>query len=244
MSCRAESDRAFVAWILTIAKHVIVDELGSRWRRLAVRRTYTDMTGVAAAYALNAWLHDWDDAPQDAELTLARLADAAYERLPSNTASLVWSHVIHHASWAEVAVAFHTTPAAAKRRYQRAERTLRRMILADVMARPTNEREPVLEALGRRTHESSSAEGDWLRASITQRLLGGRPPQALCHHPKDVMAQMPERIMELTRHDHNTEGSQPSGSNGSVAGRDSQRLAICRHLRRAGHVVARRAQRA
>lgn len=174
MACRATTDEQFVSWVLTVAKHVIVDEVRSPSRQVVVGRADDDMKGIAAIYSHDAWVHEWDDLPQGAELTLARLICAAYERLPSRTANLVWSHIIHHATWAEVAVASGTTPAGVKRRYQRAECTLRRLILQEIETLPTEERRSVLDALATRRKSLEKAPHKKEGCSMSSTSIGRR----------------------------------------------------------------------
>lgn len=149
-SCQAESDGEFLSWMLTIAQHTIVDEVWLPRARLSICRSPLELTGATASYSFNAWAHQWDRAPGEADVLLGRLVCAALERLPEDTAQLVWDHVIHHSSWAATARTFRTTLPGAKRRYQRAQRTLRRLVLDAVSELAAAEREVVLRALADR----------------------------------------------------------------------------------------------
>lgn len=148
--CRATTDDQFVSWIVAVAKNVLRDELNASGRRIVVRRTDPDGKGSFTRYAFDEWAHGWREPPCDAELTLTVLTDRALAALPDETARLVWSHVVEHAPWAAIAGLIHTTPAAAKRRFQRAQRALRRFVLDAALELPPDARANVLRALQER----------------------------------------------------------------------------------------------
>lgn len=67
---------------------------------------------------------------------LCRATVEAYAGLPASTQIMFWTRLIEGASWAEVATHAGTTEAGAKRRVQRAQRTLAGRVIARVRALP------------------------------------------------------------------------------------------------------------
>jgi RNA polymerase sigma factor (sigma-70 family) len=61
---------------------------------------------------------------------LLRLVLEAYEALPADTAAIFWSHLIGNETWEETGLAVGLTAGAAKRRFQRAQSSMRRHVLA------------------------------------------------------------------------------------------------------------------
>ena len=64
---------------------------------------------------------------------LCRFAVEGYTLLPESTQHMFWARLVEGASWATVAAQANTTPAAAKRRLQRAARTLASGVAARVL---------------------------------------------------------------------------------------------------------------
>lgn len=83
---------------------------------------------------------------------LLRLVLVAYDALPADTATIFWSHLIGSETWAETGLTVGLTPGAAKRRYQRAQLSLRRHVLAALSTLPGPVRDAVQARLasGRR----------------------------------------------------------------------------------------------
>lgn len=134
---RAETDIQLVDWVLTIARHVGVDHL--RQRRME-------------------WLHAQPAGDRDLERaqapggeedrpTLGVLQDVVaqvYGAEPPHIQALFWHRLMERATWPEIAVLLATTPAGAKRMYQRAQRRMRNAVLGRVRAFPPREREEAL----------------------------------------------------------------------------------------------------
>jgi len=86
-----------------------------------------------------------DDTPAD-RVALADALTAGLTGLHVGSAAVLWLRAAEHWSYHEIASAQGTTPAAAKRRYQRAVARLRRAIATDVASLP----EPVRSTVRRR----------------------------------------------------------------------------------------------
>jgi RNA polymerase sigma-70 factor (ECF subfamily) len=129
--CTFESDGRLLAWVLTIARNVLLDHL----RRTRVRpEVRADVPGTRAVPAAS---------PGDETATshlLEALAAEALAEVPETTAELLRLRLVGGRSWKEVAAALGIAETAAKRRFQRAQVTLRRHILAQVDELPPEAR--------------------------------------------------------------------------------------------------------
>jgi DNA-directed RNA polymerase specialized sigma24 family protein len=109
-----------------------------------------DLSPEAAAARTRVWA-EWateqEPADPDTLHVLARLAVDAQAVLSPEAAALVWDRVIDDVSWAEAAARHGTTPSGAKRRFQRAQRTLRRLLWDRAAALPEPARTAVLDRL-------------------------------------------------------------------------------------------------
>lgn len=139
-SCRAETDAQLVAWTLATARNAANDEL---------RRGYLRHAAEAVAVE-NVAAQDGGDADaerSEAERVLMRVQQEVYDALPEDLQVLLWLHLVEGATWAEVANELGTTPAGAKRRYQRGQDRLRREMSARIHTLPDRERQLVLGRL-------------------------------------------------------------------------------------------------
>lgn len=152
--CRATTDRELVAWVLVTARRALID-------------MYRSPSSGLAARSLAVELHDETDAAEtlaeDAEGratshgTLLTLALEAYDALTSETAELLWWKLVRGAEWSEVAEQLSTTPAGAKRRFQRAQIALRRSVVKMVAQLPARQRAPVQALVA--TYRAAEAAG-------------------------------------------------------------------------------------
>lgn len=157
-SCHATTDRELVGWVLVTARRTLVD-------------LYRSPSSGFAMRALTAGLDHEDDLPhvrsgheQDdgegaptARTTLLALAMRAYDALTAETAELLWLRLIGGAEWSEVANEMSTTATAAKRRFQRAQDSLRRAVCLLVSALPEDQRPAVQELVHAYSSKSSPA---------------------------------------------------------------------------------------
>jgi RNA polymerase sigma-70 factor (ECF subfamily) len=120
------SDGRLVSWGLTIARNVLLDHLRHVRGRGEVRGE------EHWTHALAGGLLPGEEAPPPRLLETA--AAEALAEVPETTAELLRLRLVSGRSWNEVAQALGITESAAKRRFQRAQMTLRRKILARVEA--------------------------------------------------------------------------------------------------------------
>jgi RNA polymerase sigma-70 factor (ECF subfamily) len=130
--CTFASDARLLAWVLTIARNLLVDHL----RRARDRREVRDDAGLA--HTPDAGWPPQDDAPRPR--LLETFAAEALAEVSEDTARLLRLRLVEGESWKEVGRALGIAESAAKRRFQRAQATLRRSILARVEALPAGTR--------------------------------------------------------------------------------------------------------
>jgi RNA polymerase sigma-70 factor (ECF subfamily) len=120
--CTFDGDGRLLTWVLTIARNVLLDHLRRARGRPEIRVDVLWARGVAAA-----------PPPGDetaASRLLETLAAQALAAVSEGTAELLRLRLVTGRSWKEVAEALGIAETAAKRRFQRAQVTLRRHILA------------------------------------------------------------------------------------------------------------------
>ncbi|HET7463538.1 MAG TPA: RNA polymerase sigma factor [Longimicrobium sp.] len=130
--CSFASDGRLLAWVLTIARNVLLDHLRQARGRAEVRGDAHWQRAVAAGA-----LPDDEATPPYLLETFAAEALAA---VPEATAELLRLRLVAGKSWKEVAGALGIAESAAKRRFQRAQAALRRSIVARINALPPEAR--------------------------------------------------------------------------------------------------------
>lgn len=137
--CRARTERQLRSWALTVSDHVAADMYWSPQFELAVRRFTIELELIAGRLRHEEeWYGDAELIPADA--LLYRIAHEVYGAVADNTATLIYEHLCEARTWTEIGGAHGTSGAAAKRRFQRAQRTMRESILARITQLPDNER--------------------------------------------------------------------------------------------------------
>jgi RNA polymerase sigma factor (sigma-70 family) len=139
-ACRAATDHELVAWVLVTTRRTAVDMYRSPSSGLAARSLAVDLDDGLDADT-ESEVTDPDEASP--RRTLLRLASRAYDALKSSTAELLWWRLIRDAEWSEVAERLETTPAGAKRRFQRAQAAMRRAVLESISGLPSEQRDAV-----------------------------------------------------------------------------------------------------
>jgi RNA polymerase sigma factor (sigma-70 family) len=142
-NCRATEAGQIRAWALEAARSAALDYLRSPSSGMALLRRATQLDAPAAEALLwSEWQRPDDDDPTSASAAtvLCRFAVEAQSRLSTAQVQLIWSRLVDRASWAEIGEEYGTTPAGAKRRYQRAQNMVRKMVLRSVAAVPEPER--------------------------------------------------------------------------------------------------------
>lgn len=140
-SCQGESDGEIVSWALAIARNVSVDLLRKGLLHYG-----------AAAVCIDAGLaNEADGSGEVSEATslLLEIQQQVQDLLSEDIQRLLWLHLIEGASWADVGAELGTTASGAKRRYQRAQERLRRMMVARIHELPKNDRDLLLDYLAR-----------------------------------------------------------------------------------------------
>jgi RNA polymerase sigma factor (sigma-70 family) len=139
-TCRADSDGQVVAWALSVARTVSIDLLRQGLLHYG-----------AAAVCIDAGLPS-DDGNSDVSRATALLLQVQQEvqdSLPEALQRLLWLHLVEGASWADVGAELGTSAAGAKRRYQRGQARLRRLMFSRIHDLPAEERNLLLEYLAR-----------------------------------------------------------------------------------------------
>ncbi|WP_420127570.1 RNA polymerase sigma factor [Longimicrobium sp.] len=134
---RFADDRRLMAWMLTIARRVLIDHVRAERARRAVVAP-GDVSALDGRVALDHWRTPM--AGRARGDSLAAVVAAALRALPEPTRELLRLRVQLRYTWKEVALALDTTQAGAKRRYQRAQASLRARVRVEVGALPPRER--------------------------------------------------------------------------------------------------------
>lgn len=130
--CTFVSDERLLAWVLTIARNVMLDHLRAVRGRGEVRDE-GQLSRAAADFAAP------EDEPAPPRL-LETLAAEALAEVPEGTAELLRLRLMAGHTWKEVGETLRIAETAAKRRFQRAQNALRQRILARVRALPLDDR--------------------------------------------------------------------------------------------------------
>jgi RNA polymerase sigma factor (sigma-70 family) len=135
--CTFASDERLLAWVLTIARNVLVDFVRAE-REEAAALADAELAAACARASLRAWQ------ARGAESLPSRVVLLFTERViptvPEQTAELLRLRVLAGAEWKEVGAALGTTAAGAKRRFQRAQAMLRGRLLERLQELPEHER--------------------------------------------------------------------------------------------------------
>lgn len=138
--CTLTSDGRFLAWLFTIARNVLLDHMREVRGRAEVRGELYWARSVAPGP-----LPGGDVPTSD---LLETLAAEALDAVPELTADLLRLRLMSGQSWKQVADTLGIAESAAKRRFQRAQSTLRRRILAQIDSLPSKTRAVFQRRLG------------------------------------------------------------------------------------------------
>lgn len=121
--CNATCDASIIAWVRAIARNCAISELREYGPyALSLEAALADKVN---APALQECADQRSDLTPGAEVILCVLREVTQD-LAEDTAAIMWMRLIMSASWSEIAGECRTTATAAKRRYQRAQHTVRR----------------------------------------------------------------------------------------------------------------------
>ncbi len=148
--CTFDSDSRVLAWVLTVARNVLLDHIRSERSRSERMRFTSDLERAGGQVAWAEWQRQTDDVePGVASRILLRVVEEARASLPEATVELLRLRVDMGATWKEVGAALGTTEAGAKRRFQRAQATLRVNIGQRLQALPDGEKAAVEDRVRR-----------------------------------------------------------------------------------------------
>lgn len=152
-SYRGATDGEVYAWAFAIARNFALATLRST---LPETLPAGDRVAVAAVHGTNEaavdLLGDREFDRVAASTRMSRLVVQAYDTLPADAALLIWHRVIEGLAWADIAAEHATTPAAAKRRFQRMQQTIRRRVLARIAGYPAEDAVQLLAWVQHRCH--------------------------------------------------------------------------------------------
>ncbi|WP_310568597.1 sigma factor [Gemmatimonas sp.] len=147
-TCRAQSDGEVMAWAMTIAHRLVLDLVRSRQSGLQAAY-FADVTAQAMfGMTMEDSIGQRAELEPAMELLLRLMADA-YNGAIDSTGELIWWRLIISLDWREIGEQVQTTPAGAKRRFQRAMDTLRLEVIRRVDALDEVDRHAVLALLAR-----------------------------------------------------------------------------------------------
>lgn len=150
--CRAEGDRQVWRWVWTVVERARIDYLRRELPRLSHLLIEEEMERVLGVRSWRDWREALDQEPASGEAMLMRHLMESYEAMPEETAQLIWHRVVLSASYEDIARAFGTTVSAAKRRWQRARRSLKKSVLRRIETlTATPDRQAAIEALAERS---------------------------------------------------------------------------------------------
>jgi RNA polymerase sigma factor (sigma-70 family) len=114
--CRATSDGSLLSWVLMVARRAALDVIREPLESSGVRSP-----GLLASLADEESLQEREDVP-----IRVRLLVDAQRWLSARDQELLWRRLVSNESWAEVGASLGLSWTAARRRFQRAQRLLRR----------------------------------------------------------------------------------------------------------------------
>lgn len=149
--CRAETSAQLSAWARTIARRTSIDWYRKREQELA-RRAWTEPAEVPAAVLRSTVIDDpGGTIPEDGgrvDRALGRLLMEAQSELSAGTQEVIRRRLLYGDTWSEAGQTIGTTAGGAKRRWQRAQKRLRREVRKRAGRLPPDLRRAVLRRLG------------------------------------------------------------------------------------------------
>ncbi len=152
--CRAINDAEFMGWVLSVARNQISDLL----RREGPWSVSLDdeLETVVVSEDFHASIGRCDDVEPGLDVLLQAVGRVSAS-LPADAAALLWMRLIGGFEWREVADAVGIAASAAKRRFQRLQRSLRAPVYEQLSTLPASDRASALDWLARRLGAASDA---------------------------------------------------------------------------------------
>ena len=148
VTCRGRSDGEIIAWALQVARRVLITYCHAHATELLARRFTDDLRAAGVAVCFEESVGRVPPQDPGFELLL-RMTVNAYSKASPSTAELFWLRLVGGAEWAEIARELVTTESAAKRRFQRAQATIRRTLVQWINGLCPEDQARVLRVLGR-----------------------------------------------------------------------------------------------
>lgn len=148
--CRATTDRAAMKWMLSIARSALSNALrheGPRHRSLDDGQSPAD-----PSQTFDESIGRRAEGSPGLEILLRLVVDAGLT-LSAADATLMWMHLIVAEEWATIGAALGISATAARRRFQRAQRSMRRRVHRALWSLPHAERDTALAWLNKQLQE-------------------------------------------------------------------------------------------
>jgi RNA polymerase sigma factor (sigma-70 family) len=140
--CHSSTGGGIVRWVQTIARNLAIDELRKRYGRSGARGRFVPLKRADDSQEASTI----EDLPEE-QLQLLEIVAQASDGIDAETLEMLSLHVEGEMTWQQVAASFGVSRDAARRRVQRAEARIRRMLKTAVLSLETEERKRLLRYL-------------------------------------------------------------------------------------------------
>lgn len=148
--CRATTDRAAMKWMFSVARSALSDALrhnGPHHLSLDDEQSPPD-----PSQTFDESIGHRAEGSPGLEILLRLVVDAGLT-LSADDATLMWMRLIADEDWATIGAAFGISATAARRRFQRAQHSMRRRVLLALWALPTAKRDSARAWLNKQLRE-------------------------------------------------------------------------------------------
>lgn len=154
--CRATTDRAAMRWMLSVAHSTLSTAL----RRDGPRRLSLDdeRSPIEPAQTFDESIGRRAEASPGLEILLRLVVDAS-RALSGSDASLLWMRLIAEEEWGAIGATLGISATAARRRFQRAQKTMRRRVKDALVVLPPAARDAARSWLRKCLAEDVDADG-------------------------------------------------------------------------------------
>lgn len=144
-SCKADTPGALYSWALTIVNRICLDL--ARCPQEACVQSTPDLDIVDGHASLREWFSRSSASDPKSSAVLPDLLSRVLQSLPDGMVTVLELRVQMEMTWPEIARQVQTTAAAAKRRYQRAQRRVRKDLLTHILQLPSAQQQVVSRRL-------------------------------------------------------------------------------------------------